>query len=222
MILDARHGFKLADKIFLNELFLPPDVESDNNNNIIKNHDIKRKMKLFKPEWKLQIILTKCDLVSREDLARRITAIKDELTNGISNLEIPKGIFMKTIVSSIFPISGLYRQGILDIQKDIASLVKSNPYLNQQNPEDTIEISTSSTNLIPTLSPKTKLSKMLSSNTSLLPPVSSNKLPLPTSLTSKSSSKSSHLLSKSSPLLSKSSSSKSWLSQRMTSSPPSS
>ena len=64
--------------------------------------------------WKLQIVLTKCDLLERADIARRITVIRNELTDalpGFSNM-LP-----------IMTVSGLERKGIIELQKELASLV---------------------------------------------------------------------------------------------------
>jgi hypothetical protein len=64
--------------------------------------------------WKLQIVLTKCDLVERDDLARRISIIHREISEalpGFSNM-LP-----------IMTVSGLERKGILELQKELAALI---------------------------------------------------------------------------------------------------
>jgi len=93
LLLDARHGVKAADIAFFKALhdayvsLSNNDDEGqhhkvttvssldDNNNNLVR----KRKIRL---PWKLQIVLTKCDLVERHELAQRVLDIQDSLSDG--------------------------------------------------------------------------------------------------------------------------------------------
>ena len=55
--------------------------DGDSNNSVIgmtKHHPSIKHSSLF-PKWKLQIVLTKCDLVERNDLARRMAAVHGQL-----------------------------------------------------------------------------------------------------------------------------------------------
>lgn len=96
-LLDGRHGIKIADIEFLQDLQLYlynklNYLQTNNTNNFneeiakklitntsnivnkdelkLDNKEMKRLSKMF--GWKLQVVLTKCDLVDRNDLCRRI------------------------------------------------------------------------------------------------------------------------------------------------------
>ena len=69
--------------------------------------------------WKLQIILTKCDLVERAKLARRLAAMRDQLSDSSSTLpSILRDSFL-----NIMPVSCRNFGGILELQSELASLV---------------------------------------------------------------------------------------------------
>jgi hypothetical protein len=66
--------------------------------------------------WKLQVVLTKCDLVERSDLARRIRKTQDEINEalpGFGNM-LP-----------IMTVSSVENKGIVELQRELASLVTS-------------------------------------------------------------------------------------------------
>lgn len=64
--------------------------------------------------WKLQVVLTKCDLVDRADLARRIQLVADELSEALPGL----GNMLP-----IIPVCGQDGCGVIELQKELASLV---------------------------------------------------------------------------------------------------
>ncbi|CAG8452368.1 848_t:CDS:2 [Ambispora leptoticha] len=70
VLLDARHGIKIADKEFL--------------------------MMVEKSRTKFQLILTKCDLVLSKDIARRYQLIKEELKNYRYAIETPIMVSSRT------------------------------------------------------------------------------------------------------------------------------
>ena len=72
LLLDARHGLKLADKLFFEELL---KYYYENHSEKINKISIAGEY-LF--PWKIQIVLTKCDLVDRIELSRRIMMIHKE------------------------------------------------------------------------------------------------------------------------------------------------
>eukprot|EP01042_Synura_sphagnicola_P001406 gene1406-1601_t len=65
--------------------------------------------------WKLQIVLTKCDLVDRLELARRISMLSDQLVN-TTHFPIP-------VTLPIIPLSGMHLQGLIGLQKSLSALV---------------------------------------------------------------------------------------------------
>ncbi len=96
LLLDARHGLKAADIAFFSSLV----GEGDDR---------------FKPDWSLQIVLTKCDLMNRHDLSRRLTVVKEELTE-----KLPGAVRSNL---SIVLVSGKQRRGVLELQREVASIV---------------------------------------------------------------------------------------------------
>jgi GTP-binding protein EngB required for normal cell division len=105
LLLDARHGFKLGDKEFFRDLLGQSDSSSS-----------KRKLQV---SWKLQIILTKCDLIDRYTLAKRIADVESKLADMLP--AVPANMLQ------IMPISSIENKGILPLQKELASLVPRQP-----------------------------------------------------------------------------------------------
>jgi GTP-binding protein EngB required for normal cell division len=99
LLIDARHGFKDADYMFLKSL--EPNVPM------------------------IQVVLTKCDLVPREDLARRVVQVQQQLSEALRR---EPGILPVMLVSAKVGVG--YNNirgdrtlgGILELQRDLASL----------------------------------------------------------------------------------------------------
>ena len=70
LLLDSRHGLKRSDIVFLRKL----------EENYLARCTTKAQIGNF-PQ--LQIVMTKCDLVSRADLARRIMLVEDEIKHAL-------------------------------------------------------------------------------------------------------------------------------------------
>lgn len=68
--------------------------------------------------WKLQIVLTKCDLVDRIELARRIKLVRNQVSEALPGF----GNQLQVI-----PLSSEQRRGIVDLQKELSALVKPKP-----------------------------------------------------------------------------------------------
>ena len=90
-LVDGRHGLKPTDATFLQQLFNPVapensggdggdghDSDSDSNSSST-SYNKRQHMVKASPKWKLQVVLTKCDLVERNDLARRMAAVHAQL-----------------------------------------------------------------------------------------------------------------------------------------------
>jgi GTP-binding protein len=103
LLLDARHGMKLADVNFLTEL----ETKS------LLLHKAEERNKQELPP--IQIVLTKCDLVSQEDLARRVLQVTKQLSEVLrrqtSNLPVQ--------LVSVKP----KQTGVLELKKELASLI---------------------------------------------------------------------------------------------------
>lgn len=99
LLIDARHGFKDADYTFLSSL--EPNVPM------------------------IQIVLTKCDLVPQEDLARRVVQVQQQLSEALRR---EPGILPVMLVSAKAGIGFSNIKGdralggILELQRDLASL----------------------------------------------------------------------------------------------------
>jgi len=105
LLLDARHGFKYADKAFFDKL---KATIADIRSRLPSDEE-------FKIHWKLQICLTKADLVERTDLARRIQVVNDSLSEWLpTSGDIDCGNL------SVMVVSGLERKGISELQREIA------------------------------------------------------------------------------------------------------
>ena len=127
LLIDARHGFKQTDFRCLHDLvtmnYHDPAVENeindidDNKEYDKQENDFKMGVDIgsIKMPWKLQVILTKCDLVERVDLARRVQLMKDEISEKFS--------FLKTANMPILMVSAQENKGIVELHKDLASLV---------------------------------------------------------------------------------------------------
>ena len=115
-LLDGRHGFKTEDRTFIKDLqqalgpgeTLPP----------------------------LQIVLTKCDLVSQLDLARRVVLVKQEL----SELLVREPSSLSVMLVSAKPgvgFNNVKRQkvlgGVLELQRDLAALAPEPKLFSKKN-----------------------------------------------------------------------------------------
>eukprot|EP01041_Mallomonas_annulata_P012199 gene12199-25628_t len=139
LILDARHGFKLADILFIRELYgyTSPDNDLQQENNMGSNdtttttNDSSNSREKAttsasrtrtKFHWKLQIVLTKCDMVSRSDIAKIILLIKQRLRGD-------QGILPDYEISTlpVVPVSGYLRRGVVELQKELAALIPPRP-----------------------------------------------------------------------------------------------
>lgn len=88
--------------------------------------------------WKLQIVLTKCDLVERSMLARRIEKIRSEIVQHFPYLGRTGSTFLPVMM-----VSGLNGNGVLELQKELAALVPSkydkNKSPSSESPKVSIE-----------------------------------------------------------------------------------
>ncbi|KAJ1430065.1 P-loop containing nucleoside triphosphate hydrolase protein, partial [Ochromonadaceae sp. CCMP2298] len=101
LLLDGRHGIKAADVQFMQELLS------------LTGKEIKQLSQQL--GWKLQIVLTKCDLVDRNELCRRI----DQVTLEVSE-KLP------ALYHSMLPVvalSAMKRRGLITLQKELAAMV---------------------------------------------------------------------------------------------------
>ncbi|CAM9167220.1 unnamed protein product [Pylaiella littoralis] len=96
LLLDARHGFKKADIEFLERLYDPKGPSP---------------LGKYRPP-KIQILLTKCDLVKRIDLARRVALVRQQLEE----------VSRRQTNLSTMTISALKGAGVVELQRELAAL----------------------------------------------------------------------------------------------------
>jgi len=157
LILDARHGFKLADIQFLEQLFddnySPTSPSLPDPHSISEDEEKEEKegdatqgcaptplggnsteagrrdrdgshLRQGRPTWKLQIILTKCDLVERSVLARQLAVVRRKLSDGPDR--IGASVSHSPLSSmQVLPVSGLQRRGVMELQRELGALVPS-------------------------------------------------------------------------------------------------
>ena len=112
LLVDARHGMKQADSQFLEGLQRALIQKQKVAAAASKNEQQSRVPTELPP---LQIVLTKCDLVSQVDLARRIVQVREQLSDCL--VRQPK-MLPEMLVSAQIEGQG----GVLELQKELASL----------------------------------------------------------------------------------------------------
>jgi len=119
-LLDARHGFKTEDRSFIDDLqqvlepggTLPP----------------------------LQIVLTKCDLVSQLDLARRVVLVKQELSELLAREPSSLPVMLVSAKPGV-GFNNVRRHrvlgGVLELQRELAALVPEPKVSSQKSKKST-------------------------------------------------------------------------------------
>ena len=103
-LIDARHGFKKADFDFLENLqMLGQKIARQEKDNAAQKHE--RKSKFTLPP--IQIVLTKCDLVTQQDLARRVVSKVTKMYNpfdgtSLSSLSLTSSFIIQVQVRQQF------------------------------------------------------------------------------------------------------------------------
>jgi hypothetical protein len=135
-VLDARHGFKYTDMKYLRDMismtYAPEEYISDDSSpadakekRILVEPTVAEKQLLQNLSWKLQIVLTKCDLVERSILARRVQEIREDVIKSFPYFG--KG---GHTALPVMMISGLHGNGIVELQKELSPLVPPRDPMN--------------------------------------------------------------------------------------------
>lgn len=152
LLLDARHGFKLGDRQFFQHLIegtfpdpreeeelaraaaaagyasleeaLEADSEKFSSSRSNSSRPKARRLDRSNIHWKLQIVVTKCDLVDRLELARRIQIISDTASEMLPGFGTPL---------PIIAVSGKFGNGIVELKKELGSLVPCPPQWSTSN-----------------------------------------------------------------------------------------
>ena len=140
LLIDARHGFKNADFDFLDTLqnLRKMDSFGDYNKNDNSNGDRgedggassqrrQGRNKITLPP--IQIVLTKSDLVTQNDLARRVVQVREQLSDALirETSSLPVMLCSAKAGLGYNNVRGeVAKGGILEIQRELAALVPKN------------------------------------------------------------------------------------------------
>jgi len=125
-LIDARHGFKKTDFDFLESIqeFLYKDEQ--NGGTVCKGENNSKRAKVRRKQLPpIQIVLTKCDLVTQNDLARRVVQVRQNLSEALVRepSSLPVMVVSAKAGLGFNNIRGhAAKGGILELQRDIASL----------------------------------------------------------------------------------------------------
>jgi len=125
LLLDARHGLKKPDLEFIE--MLQTEVEQ-------RVQRVKEETRLTKERVRLpqlppiQLVLTKCDLVTQADLARRVAQVRQELSDSLRREPSQLPILLVSSragvgYNNVDRRTNLSRGGILELQRELASLI---------------------------------------------------------------------------------------------------
>ncbi len=126
LLIDARHGFKKADYDFLDTLQnlrrqTGDSFDSEDGGKQSYQH---RRKKITLPP--IQVVLTKSDLVTQNDLARRVVQVRQQLSDALIRepSSLPIMICSAKAGLGYNNVRGeIAKGGILEIQKELAALV---------------------------------------------------------------------------------------------------
>ncbi len=105
LLVDARHGLKASDTAFFKELSL--QLNNLKNTSPTSNAN--------KMSWKLQVVITKCDLIERKDLARRLQVLKENMFE-----LLPSSIIHSSL--PVMAVSSKEKKGIIELTKELAGI----------------------------------------------------------------------------------------------------
>jgi GTP-binding protein len=116
LLLDARHGMKKSDIDFL--MMLQDELAKS------KEQDDKKKKTSLPP---MQLVLTKCDLVSQPDLARRVTQIRQQFSQCIDREPSKLPVMLVSARArvgrkNVDENAASARGGVLELQRELAGL----------------------------------------------------------------------------------------------------
>ena len=130
LLLDARHGFKLADFEFLQALQEGLKQQNSSSSSEEENNEggRRRKKKQRRELPPIQIVLTKCDLVKQVDLARRVVVVRQQLSDALAREPSSLPVMLVSAraglgFNNIRGAEQIPMGGVLELQKELASLV---------------------------------------------------------------------------------------------------
>ena len=98
---------------------LPPPPRSKNARKLLRKQQQQKAMQKYFHLPPIQIVLTKCDLVTQADLARRVVQVREQLSNALIR-ESKHNNKKETL--PVMLVSARTNNGILELQKHLATL----------------------------------------------------------------------------------------------------
>jgi GTP-binding protein len=120
VLIDARHGMKRADVEFLTMLEQQHNAIESSKSSSKKSHTL---------PFPIQIVLTKCDLVTQADLARRVTQVRQHLSDTIRREAGQLPVMLVSAragvgFNNVHHFHHKARGGVLELQKELAALAQ--------------------------------------------------------------------------------------------------
>jgi GTP-binding protein len=135
LLIDARHGMKKADVDFLMDL-------QEHSRHLQENSRLDGKRKKNAQLPPIQLVLTKCDLVTRADLARRVAQVRSQLSDCFIREPSQLPVMLVSARAGVGynnVVGDKARGGVLELQKEIVALVtpkaREEKELDKQKPE---------------------------------------------------------------------------------------
>jgi GTP-binding protein len=118
VLVDARHGMKRADVEFLTMLEQQHNAIESTKSSSKRSHTL---------PFPIQVVLTKCDLVSQADLARRVTQVRQQLSDTIRREAGQLPVMLVSAragvgFNNVHHFHQKARGGVLELQKELAAL----------------------------------------------------------------------------------------------------
>jgi GTP-binding protein len=140
ILIDARHGLKSKDFEFLE--MLQQEVQQQQQQK--KTVDDKQHKKPPPPKLPpIQLVLTKCDLVTQSDLARRVAQVRQQLSDSFRREPSQLPVMMVSAragvgYNNVDHRTQIARGGVLELQKELAALASPRRrHLSNDKEEDT-------------------------------------------------------------------------------------
>ena len=116
LLVDARHGMKAADFDFLDELQSPVGPMEEGEERRWQHRpspDLGRvgRRQAMPP---IQIVLTKCDLVTQNDLCRRVAQVREHLSDALRREPSQLPVML---------VSAQHQDGLVELQRELSSLI---------------------------------------------------------------------------------------------------
>jgi GTP-binding protein len=137
LLVDARHGMKKADFDFLEGLQEQMRLKEEESNAAGGNSKSTRQRRVMLPP--IQVVLTKCDLVTQTDLARRVTQARQQLSDCLYREPSSLPVMLVSARAGV-GFNNLKGNravgGVLELQKELSALVVPRARVKQRTGDE--------------------------------------------------------------------------------------